>query len=121
VSQNGKADRMPLPTADVPLFERASTAARSTTPELHLETLDGNWYCETSVTNGHKQKRMLEIKDGALVLSTLDAQGCTCSSVRGRLKLVEPAADCTLSISGVAEVPAKPSENPEVNCNLLIV
>src|SRR5262249_45223097 len=55
---------------------------------LELKELEGHWCSESCDLEGHAKKRILEIKDGALELSTLDPDGHVCASARGNLKWI---------------------------------
>jgi hypothetical protein len=76
--------------------------AAITSLDLLSEALEGHWCGEVCDQDGRPQKRILEIKDGALILSTLDAEGQLCCCAQGRLKLEVPEAR-TRPVSVVAD------------------
>jgi hypothetical protein len=63
-------------------------AAAAPEISLQLDALEGHWCCDACGANGRTQRRILQIRNGAAELSTLDAEGHVCSCARGRLNLV---------------------------------
>jgi hypothetical protein len=85
----------------------ASTVPTSALPKLRLEELEGHWSCEVCGADGRIQRRFLEIKNGVLALSTMDAEGRVCSCTRGCVELVAPSGISTLLVSpGVETIPS---------------
>ena len=70
---------------------------------LELGQLEGRWSCEDSGLDGHTKKRLLQIKDGALVLSTLDAEGHLCACTQARFKWIDCREPRLLAVSSVAD------------------
>jgi hypothetical protein len=64
-----------------------SPATAALVQDLCPADLEGKWCYEAPGPNGHAHKRILEIKEGSLALSTLDAEGHSCLCARGLLKL----------------------------------
>ena len=60
-----------------------------------VEQFDGHWCCEDCGEQRSAGRRVLDIKEGALLLSTLDPGGQICACARARLEGVKPvgAAD----------------------------
>jgi hypothetical protein len=83
-----------------------TTEKESAVPIVRLAELEGKWCCEVSAAEGHGHKRVLDIRDGAFALSTLDSQGRVCLQARGRLKLEEVAETPALACSNCAELAA---------------
>jgi hypothetical protein len=75
-------------------------------PDLRPDELEGKWCCEIAEADGHTQKRVLEIKNGALALSTLDAEGRVRSCARGRLKLLDTAEAQAMTLTDGVELAA---------------
>jgi hypothetical protein len=73
---------------------------------LRLEQLEGKWCCEICANDGQRQQRVLEIRDGALALSTFDEEGRMCSCTRGRVKLDEVSATRSRSLAANPELAA---------------
>lgn len=82
---------------------RASLNRAAALAVLWPEALEGQWCCEECSRDGRAQKRVLQIKDGALLLSTFDAQGNVCSCARGRLDWDGRLTPGTLALSVMAE------------------
>ena len=57
--------------------------------EALVEHFDGHWCCEECDNQQRAPKRVLDIKKGALLLSTLDAGGQICACTRARLEGIE--------------------------------
>jgi hypothetical protein len=103
---------MPTPPGEQPMLEPAqnpagvgSTAALSAlcpepVVELRLTDLQGEWSCELPAADGRPQRRVIEIKDGKLVLRVLDADGRVCSTACADVKLESPGSSKTLVVSG---------------------
>ena len=86
--------------ADAPPSRNGSVAKA----HLNLEQLEGTWASESGV-NGQRQRRVLEIADGSLELSTLNAHGEISYRARGRVKLIEDEAEA-LNVSNGVELAA---------------
>jgi hypothetical protein len=84
---------------------RQTEVATAATLGFQLRELDGHWCCETSGLDGRTRKRTLEIKGGAVLLSTLDAEGHVCACTRANLKCTE--ADLALLAVSSATNPAE--------------
>jgi len=54
-----------------------------------VDQFDGQWCCDESAAQRLAPKRVLDIKKGALLLSTLDSGGQLCACARARLEGVE--------------------------------
>ena len=78
---------------------RATAAATAASLCFQLKELEGHWCCEACSLNGQMQKRVLEIKGGALMLSTLDAEGRVCACTRVRLRCTEASEVGVLAFS----------------------
>jgi len=76
------------------------------TPTLRLAELEGKWWSEISASGGQNQKRILEIREGAMALSTVGPDGRVCSRAQGHLKLEEVAATHVLSAPKGVEIAA---------------
>jgi NADH:ubiquinone oxidoreductase subunit K len=76
------------------------------TPALRLAELEGKWLSEISGGVGQNQKRILEIRESAVALSTLGPDGRVCSRAQGRLKLEDVAATHVLAASNGVEIAA---------------
>ena len=88
-----------------PLSRLDPGATTTAFPDLLPEALEGHWCCEISGQDGRPHKRILEIKDGALLLSILDAEGHLCCCAQGRLKLQDvPEASALLVAAAADEV-----------------
>jgi len=75
-------------------------------PALRLAELEGKWWSEISAVGGQNQKRILEIREGAMALSTLGPDGRVCSRAQGRLKLEHVAATHALAAPDDVEIAA---------------
>jgi len=75
-------------------------------PALRLAELEGKWWSEISAIGGQNQKRILEIRAGAMALSTLGPDGRVCSRAQARLKLEEVAATHVLASPNGVEIAA---------------
>ncbi len=71
--------------------------------ELRPEALEGQWRSDICDQNGRAHQRILEIKDGAAVLSTLDAEGHLHACAKGRLQWIDSPAQRTLTTSAEAD------------------
>src|SRR5437899_6124853 len=70
---------------------------------FQLKELEGHWCCEACNLDGHLQKRVLEIKGGALMLSTFDVDGRVCARTRVRLRCTEASEMAGLAIFAGAD------------------
>ena len=93
----------PAALSTAPSGPRANGSAVTAFPELLPEALEGHWCCEICGQDGRPQKRILEIKDGALILSTLDEEGRLCSCAQGRLNWISSPQAGTLVLSGLTD------------------
>jgi hypothetical protein len=96
------------PNSNSTLAEKnlGTTNGAVVTPALRLAELEGKWWSEISAVCGQNQKRILEIREGAMALSTLGPDGRVCSRAQGRLKLEEVAATHALTTSSGVEIAA---------------
>ena len=95
-SSNGALPAKNLGTANGAVVTRA----------LRLGELEGKWLSEMSASVGQNQKRILEIREGAMALSTLGPDGRVCSRAQGRLKLEDVAATHALATPSGVEIAA---------------
>jgi hypothetical protein len=112
--KNGKDPALPVASGLAPQLEPgdgvvAGAAPVPVLPKLRLEELEGHWSCEVCGSDGRTRKRLLEIRNGALVLSTIDAEGRVCSCARGCVELVALPGNCTLRVSVGADAIPSPS------------
>ena len=102
--QNGgsaKTSATPAPvSATIDHSERASESVR-------LDQLEGKWCSENSGNSeAQRHKRILEINNGDLALSALDAQGQICYCARGRMKLVDDNDGAGVTLPPAVELAA---------------
>ena len=82
---------------------RAAGFVTPPVPSLELKQLEGHWCSEAFGYNGCAETRTLDIKDGALELSTLDAEGHVSASTRGSLKWLDLPEARVLAVSAAAD------------------
>ena len=101
-TESSEADRSPSKA----LESLATANSHSALPVLRLDELEGKWCREGPPPNGHAQKRILEIRDGTLALSTVDAQGRVYSCAQGRLALLDATGAHGMVLGSDAELAA---------------
>jgi hypothetical protein len=90
----GSANRKPMP-APKPELPNATAVIAAPPARLEPKQLEGHWCSETP-------KRTMDIKDGGLELSTLDADGHVSASTKARVRWIELPEASVFEISAAA-------------------